>query len=73
MVTKEVFASVVYVTTSEIKVRLEAGEKADDVRREKLWSIRNTEDNFEMKWMCRMKPRGWIHQPSEHSDSHSPD
>lgn len=73
MVTKEVFASVVYVTTSEIKVRLETGEKADDVRREKLWSIRNTEDNFEMNGMCRMKPRGWIHQRSEHSDSHSPE
>lgn len=39
------------------------------MRGEKRWSIKNTEDSFEMKGMCGMKPRGWIHQPSEHCSS----
>lgn len=48
----------------------ETGKKAEDVRREKLWSIKRTKDNFETKGMCRMKPRGWIRQISEHSAPH---
>lgn len=54
----------------------ETGNKAEDVRGSgggKQWSIKNTAESFEMKGICGMKPRGWIHQPSEHSAPHFPD
>lgn len=51
----------------------ETGKKDEDVRREMLWSIKHTEDNFETKWTCRMKTRGWIRQSSQQSAPHSLD